>query len=224
VVRVSGLGVASIATAAEPKVGHLAVAIGRTFSGGVMAIVTNVAVVGGPLRTSRASQIDRVIRIAQEPHGALTGGALVDGDGRALGVLTGAEIRGTTVVLPATLAWPVAQQVATQGGTRQGFLGVTSVTVRLPERQRGGRGHEHGLLVTTMLADSPADRAGVLVGDVIVALDNHDIREPEDLITLLRGDKVGKPARLSIIRGVKTEDITVTVGERPRRERGAERR
>ena len=47
-----------------------------------MATLTNVAVVGGPLRTGRAIEIERVIRIAQPPHGALTGGALVDGDGR----------------------------------------------------------------------------------------------------------------------------------------------
>ena len=55
VVRVKGLGVTPLAAGDEPKVGHLAIAIGRTWSGGVMATVTNVAVVGGPLRTGRSS-------------------------------------------------------------------------------------------------------------------------------------------------------------------------
>ncbi len=66
-IRVSGLGAPALATTEEPRVGHLAVAVGRTWSGGVTAFVTNVAVVGGPLRTSRVSQLDRVIRVASQP-------------------------------------------------------------------------------------------------------------------------------------------------------------
>jgi len=219
VVRVPGLGVTPIASAEEPRVGHLAIAVGRTWSGGVMATVTNVAVVGGPLRTGRASQIERVIRIAQPPHGALTGGALIDGDGRALGLITRAEIRGTTVVLPATLAWAAAQQVVSQGGTRQGFVGIGTSTVALPERQREGRAQEYALLVNGVVAGSPADTAGVLVGDVILAFEGQPVEEPESLITLLRGDRVGKLVRLTVLRGGSVQDVSITVGERPRRER-----
>jgi S1-C subfamily serine protease len=224
VVRVANLGVPPMAAADEPKVGYLAIAIGRTWSGGVMATVTNVAVVGGPLRTGRASQIERVIRIAQSPHGALTGGALVDGAGRALGVITASEIRGTTVVVPAGIAWPLGQQIVQQGGTRQGFVGIGSSAVALPERQRAGRSQEHGLLVTGLVEQGPADAAGVLVGDIIVGFDGETVQEPEALVTLLRGDRVGKPAALTVVRGGQLKDITVTVGERPKRDRGAGRR
>lgn len=223
VVRVAGLGVTPLSPADEPKVGHLAIAVGRTWSGGVMATVTNVAVIGGPLRTGRGSQIERVIRIAQSPHGALTGGALVNDEGRAFGLLTGSAIRGTTVVLPATLAWPMAEQIAKQGGSRQGFIGIGSSTVALPERQRAGRSQDHGLLVTAIVPDSPADTAGLLVGDVIVAFEGQVVEEPEALVTLLRGDRVGKPVLLTILRGVKAQDVAVTVGERPRIERGKRR-
>jgi S1-C subfamily serine protease len=217
VVGVPNLGVRPLVPAPDPRVGHLAIAIGRTWSGGVMATVTNVAVIGGPLRTSRTSQIDHVLRIAQSPHGALAGGALVDGDGLALGLVTGSAIRGTTVVLPATLAWPAAQQIAAQGGTRQGFIGVSSVTVAVPERQRGGRPEEYGLLVTGVVSESPADAAGLLVGDVIVAFEGQAVQDPEALVTRLRGDRVGKPATLTVLRGVKIQDVAIAVGERPRR-------
>jgi len=217
VVRVQGLGVTPLAVGDEPKVGHLAIAIGRTWSGGVMATVTNVAVVGGPLRTGRASQIERVIRIAQSPHGALSGGALVDGEGRALGLITGSEIRGTTIVLPAALAWAAAQGVAAHGGTRQGFVGIGTTTVELPARQREGREQAYGLLVTGIVADSPADAAGLLVGDVIVSFDGQAVEEPQALVTLLRGDRVGKAVTLTVLRGVKSQEVAVTVGERPRR-------
>jgi len=219
VVRVPELGLAPIAVGADPQVGHLAIAVGRTWSGGVMATVTNVAVVGGPLRTGRTSQLERVIRIAQPPHGALTGGALINGDGAIVGIVTGSEIRGTTVVVPASLAWPAAREVAAHGGTKQGFIGVSSTTVSLPERQRGGRTQKYGLIVTGVVSESPADAAGLLVGDVIVAFDGQAVEEPEALVTKLRGDRVGKPATLTILRGVKAQDVAVTVGERPRRER-----
>jgi serine protease DegQ len=217
VVRVTGLGAPPLAAGDEPAIGHLAIAIGRTWSGGAMATVTNVAVIGGPLRTGRNSQIERVIRIAQSPHGALTGGALIDGEGRALGLITASEIRGTTVVLPASLAWAAAHGVAAHGGTRQGFIGVSTTTVELPARQREGRAQEHGLLVTGIVGDSPADAAGLLVGDVIVSFDGQAVEEPQALVTLLRGDRVGKPVTLTVLRGVKAQDVAVTVGERPRR-------
>ncbi len=217
VVRVPNLGIAPLQLAPEPKVGHLAIALGRTWSGGLMASVTNVAVVGGPLRTGRTSQLERVIRIAQPPHGALAGGALVDGDGRGLGLVTASAIRGTTVVLPANLAWSLADHVVKHGGTRQGFLGISSSTVTLPARQRGELMHEHGLLVTGIEANSPADAGGLLVGDIIVAFDGQAVEEPETLLTLLRSDRVGKPATLRIVRGVKVEDLAVTVGERSAR-------
>jgi S1-C subfamily serine protease len=216
-IRVNGLGLAPLPVRDEPKVGTLAVAVGRTWSGAVMATVTSVAVVGGPLRTGRASQIERVIRIAQPPHGALTGGALVDGDGHALGLITSSDIRGTTVVLPAGLAWDAAKDVAARGGTRQGFVGVSTATVKLPARQRDGRQQDYGLLVTGIVDSSPADSAGLLVGDVIVAFDGQPVEEPERLVTLLRGDHVGKAVTLGVLRGVKMQEVAVTVGERRRR-------
>jgi S1-C subfamily serine protease len=215
-VRAASLGVPPARPAAEPAVGHLAIAVGRTWSGGVFASLVPVAVVGGPLRTGRTSEIARVIRIAAEPHGALTGGALVDGDGRTLGVITAASIRGTTVVIPIALAIDAARDVVAQGGTRQGFIGVTSTTVHLPSRQRGGHTQEYGLLVTGLVAGGPADEGGLLVGDIIVGFDGSVVEEPEQLVVRLRGDRVGKPVGLTIVRGGVAEEVTLTVAERRR--------
>lgn len=217
VVRVPGLAAAAAVAAPEPRVGSLAIAVGRTWSGAVMATVTNVAVVGGPLRTGRASQIDRVIRISQPPHGALNGGALSDGDGRVLGMISGSEIRGTAVVLPATLAWAAAHHIVERGGTRQGYLGIGSMPVTLPERQRDGREGTTALLITAVAQGSPADQSGLLIGDIIVAFESVAVHEPAALVTLLRGDHIGKSVTLSVLRGVKRQDVAVTVGERPAR-------
>ncbi len=216
VIRVSSLGVSPLPTAPEPRVGHLAIAVGRTWSGGTMAAVTSVVVVGGPLRTGRVSRLERVIRIAQPPHGALTGGALIDGNGRALGLVTGSAIRGTTVVVPAELAWTVGRQVATRGGTRQGFLGIGSTTVQLPAKQRAGRIDAHGLLVTSLAEGGPADTAGLLVGDVIVRFGDTPVEDPEELVMLLGGNHVGRTVPLTVLRAGAAQEVSVTVGERPR--------
>ncbi|MCC6990459.1 MAG: serine protease, partial [Acidobacteria bacterium] len=167
VVRVHGLGAPAATVTAQPRPGHLAQAVGRTWSGGLCVAFAPVAVVGGPLRTGRATEIPRVIRIGVAPHGALTGGALVDGDGHVLGIVTGTAIRGTTVVVPSEFAWADAREVVATGGTKQGYLGIGSMPVLLAEGQRQ-RGRARGLLVTAVAAGGPAAAAGGGVGDLLV--------------------------------------------------------
>ena len=215
VLRVDGLGRRPVTPADDAKPGHLAVAVGRTWSGNVIAMLAPIAVVGGPLRTGRASEIERVIRIQQSPHGALNGGALVDASGRVLGIITSVAIRGTTVVIPASLAFAAATRVAADGGTKQGFLGVSSMPVAIPERQRAGRSESVGLLVNQVSRQSPADAAGLLVGDVIVAFDGEPVHDGEELVTRLRGNRIGKAVPVTVLRGASAVDVSVTVGERP---------
>jgi S1-C subfamily serine protease len=214
VLRVEGLGLLPLTPGDEPKPGNIAVAVGRTWSGGVIAMLAPVSVVGGPLRTGRASSIDRVIRIQQSPHGALTGGALVGDSGRLLGIITSMDIRDTTVVIPAGLAWAAASHVAATGGTKQGYLGVSSMPVAVPERQRAGRSDAYGLLISQVAPQSPADSAGLLVGDIIVAFDRQAVRDGEELITWLRGDRIGKAVPVTVLRGGSAVDVSVTVGQR----------
>ena len=124
-------------------------------------------------------------------------------------------IRGTTVVIPAALAWEAAREVASRGGARQGFLGVSSLAVTLPVRQRA-EGREGGLLVTGLADQTPAEQAGLLVGDVIVAFDGVAVHEPDDLLTLLRGDRVGRAVPLAVLRGGALVTVTVTATARKR--------
>ena len=215
IVRVDHLNRAPLTAAPEPTPGRLAVAVGRTWSGGVMAAFAPIAVVGGPLRTGRAASIERVIRIQMAPHGALNGGVLIDSSGQALGIVTAMAIRGTTVVIPASIAWAAGSRVASDGASRQGFLGISSITVLLPERQRAGRAQQFGLLVTHVAAQSPAESGGLLVGDVVVGFDGEAIEEAEELVAKLRGDRVGAAVPITVIRGTSAVDVTVTAGERP---------
>ncbi len=215
VVRATGLGAPVARTADEPRPGQLALAVGRTWSGGVFSTLAPVVVVGGPLRTGRSTEVARVVRVGLAPHGALTGGALVDGAGQVLGVVTAMAIRGTTVVVPAAIAWAAAREIVAHGGARQGFIGISSMAVTLPARQRG-EGPATGLLVTGVVPDGPADAAGMLVGDVIVAFGGAPVAEADDLLTLLRGHQVGQTATLTVMRGGANTPVAITVGTRPR--------
>lgn len=215
VVRVPGLGAPAADTAPAPAPGHLAQAVGRTWSGGVFAAFAPVAVVGGPLRTGRRTELPQVIRVGLAPHGALVGGALVDGAGRVLGLVTGTAIRGTTVVVPSEFAWADAREVVAHEGRAPGYLGIGSMPVGLPEAQRAG-GSGRGLLVTSVAEGGPAASAGVLVGDVIVAFDGAPVDDPDDLLARLRGVRAGQAVRLSCSRGGVAHELAVTAGERPR--------
>jgi S1-C subfamily serine protease len=216
VLRVAGLDTPAIAPAATPaRVGHLALAVARSWSNVVTASAGLVSVIGGPLPTGRRRAIDEVIRTTAPMHDGFAGGAFLDTSGALIGIATAAAIRGLGVVIPAAIAWKTAATVLEHGSLKRGYLGVAGQAVALPERQRGADGREHALLVVGVTAESPAAAAGILVGDVLLEFDGHAVNSPEDLLDLLGGDRVGRKVPLRVRRGSTVTDVTVTVGERP---------
>ena len=216
VLRVDGLGAIPMAPSLSPaRVGHLALAIGRSWSNAVTASAGIVAVIGGPLRTGRGRAIEQVLRTTAPMHDGFSGGAFVDTKGALLGVATSTTIRGTTVVIPASIAWKTAATVLEHGRLKRGYLGISAQAVRLPEGQRVGD-RDAALLAVGVTPDGPAANAGLLVGDVIVELDGQAVESPEDLFDLLLGDRVGRQIPLKIVRGGEVRELRVTVGERPK--------
>jgi S1-C subfamily serine protease len=214
--RVAGLEgrPAAVATAA-PRVGHLALAVARSWSNALTASAGIVSVIGGPLRTGRRRAIDQVIRTTAPMHDGFAGGAFVDTSGAVLGVSTSMAIRGTAVVIPASIAWKTAAALLQHGQVKRGYLGIAGQPAQLPAKQRTSE-RETALLVVGVTAGGPAEGAGVLVGDILLQLDAQPVESPEDLLDLLSGDRVGRPATLSILRGGTTIEVPVTVGERPK--------
>src|SRR5882672_10514918 len=116
VLRVPGLGASPAAIAqTQPRVGHLAIAVARSWSNAVTASFGIVAVIGGPLRTGRGLAIDQVIRTTAPMHDGFAGGAFIDTSGRIVGIATAASIRGLGVVIPASIAWKTAATVLKHG-------------------------------------------------------------------------------------------------------------
>jgi S1-C subfamily serine protease len=215
VLRVPGLGTAPIVRATgEPRVGHLALAIARSWSNAVTATAGLVSVIGGPLATGRGRAIERVIRTSAPMHEGFSGGAFVDPDGKLLGVATAISIRGLGVVIPAAGAWTAAAALLEHGTLKRGFLGIAAQPVSVPEKQRGTSAQTEGLLVVRVSPGSPADGAGILVGDILLALDDHPLTVPEELLDLLVGARVSTTVSLQVIRGDRVLGVAVTVAER----------
>jgi S1-C subfamily serine protease len=214
VLRVPDLGLPAFTrSSTAPRVGHVAIALARSWSNALTASTGIVSVIGGPLATGRRRAIEQVIRTTAPMHDGFSGGAFLDADGHAIGVTTAAKIRGLGVVIPAAIAWKTAATLLEHGRGKRGYLGIAAQPVRLPDDQRPA-GHEAALLVVGVTAGSPAAASGVLVGDVILELDGHPLDSPEDLLDLLSG-RAGQTTALKVLRGGTPVDVAVTVGERP---------
>ena len=205
--RVADLNISPAAPSADAaRVGALAVAIARSWSNSLTASVGIISVIGGPLRTGRGRSINEVIRTTAPMHEGFAGGAFVDMSGKVIGIATAAAIRGLGVVIPASIAWKTAADLLEHGRIRRGYLGVAGQPARLTDR--------HGLLIADVKDETPAARAGLLVGDVIVTFDGLPVESPEDLLDLLSGDRIGKPVAVNLVRGGSVKEVKVTIGER----------
>jgi S1-C subfamily serine protease len=218
----TGLALLKVAGLAAPPVqrsktaartGQVALAVGRGWSGGIVAGLGVVSSVGGPWRGGRGPAVEQVIRTDATPYPGFAGGALVGADGSCLGITTGILLRGLGLVIPASGAWPVAETLARDGRIRRPFLGVSGQRVRLP--RVGDRASEGAILVIGVADDSPAQRAGLMIGDILLAFDGHEVEDPETLLSLLSRDLVDRTVRVEILRAGDRRQIGVTLTERP---------
>ena len=210
--RAPGLDMPAISVAPTPRVGHLAIGIARSWSNALTATTGIVSVIGGPLPTGRGRAIEEVIRTSAPMHRGFAGGALVNADGHLLGIATAAEIRGLGVVIPAAIAWRVTDTLLTHGSPKRRYLGVAGQSVQLPSGQRPADGQTTGVLVLQVIEDSPAAQAGILVGDVLVALDGRALDKTDTLLEALSA-VTGTKAALKILRGGQAQELAVEMTE-----------
>ena len=216
VIRAAGLeGSALTLSTSSPRVGHLAVAVARSWSNAVTASAGIIAVIGGPLPTGRRRAIDQVFRTTAPMHEGFAGGAFLDTTGRLVGITTSTKVRGLGVVIPASIAWGTAATILEHGSPRRGYLGLAGQPVVLPTAQQASDGRDKALVVVGVTNASPASTAGVLVGDLLMSVDGQSVESPEDLLALLSDAPVGHQMTFDVRRGRSAVELTITVGERP---------
>jgi S1-C subfamily serine protease len=213
VLRVSGLNVPAAKIVSDARVGQIALAVGRPSNEGVMASIGVVSKVGGPVRMGRGGQLDKYIQTDATPYPGFSGGALADASGAAFGLLTTGLARGATIVIPMDVAFKVASTLMQQGYIKRGYLGIVSQQVKLPPAQRRDD-HENGLLVVRVEEGSPAEKGGLMVGDILLSIAGHAVNDADDLLAALSEDRVGKPVKVQVMRGGAAQDVSVTVGQR----------
>jgi len=198
----------------EPRTGQFVLALARSWSNALTASAGIVAVVGGPLRTGRRRQIPRVIRITAPMHGGFAGGGLFDASGQLIGITTAAAIRGFGVVIPASIAGASARQILTTGGAR-GFIGIAVQPIHVPAAHKTD-GRDRALLVVGVTSGSPAEAAGIIVGDILLDFGGSRIETAEDLLDQLTGNRVGQEIELKTLHGGAVREVKVVVASRPR--------
>jgi S1-C subfamily serine protease len=223
ILRLADEGSAEPATVARGalRVGQLVLALGRP-GADVTASFGAVSAVGGEWRTWRGGRIDQLVRLDLAVYDGFSGGALVDAAGHVLGLCTSGLARGAALAVPAATIDRVVDALLAGGGrVRRGFLGIGTQPVRLPESVRGrlapvgGAVPEVGLMVVAVEPGAPAERAGVMLGDVLVALDDTPTEDPRDVIAALGADTVGQSVRATLVRAGAPVTLSITVGEPP---------
>jgi S1-C subfamily serine protease len=216
VLNVEGLDI-DPATPAEgdARVGQISLAVGSHSRGeGPRATLGVVSAVGGPVRSRRGPRVERYIQTDATPYPGFSGGPLIDARGDVLGILVSGWGRGAAFAIPADIAWRIAGTLSERGSVKRGYLGILSQPVRLPNGQSLGLTQRGGLLVVGVEDGSPADRGGLIVGDILATLDGQPIEDTEDLLVLLAGDRVGRSVPVKLVRGGELTEVEITVGER----------
>lgn len=211
---------AHFGNAAELRVGHIVLAVGRRGGEGLSTSYGVISAIGAAWRTWQGVRVDRYLRLDLLPYPGFSGGPLVDVRGHILGINTSGP-RRSVLTIPAATVDMVVTQLLEKGHVARGYLGAGLQPVELPRAVQHmlGDKREFGLLILTIAGDGPAERAGLMIGDVVLAIDGNAISDTADLQSTLDPESVGKSVRAQILRAGNLTEISVTIGERPRSER-----
>lgn len=207
--------VAPRADSSSLRVGSLVLAVGRP-GRNVSASFGIISAVGEGWRSWQGARIDRVFRLDLSVYDGFSGGPLVDASGAVLGLNNSALARGTPMALPAKAVDRVLDELLESGHVRRPFIGVAVQPVALSASlvKQHQLGHDSGLLIVSIADASPADKAGVLLGDVLLEANGQSIGRPDDLLDALASVETGGAVTLKLLRGGTIKTVSVTPADR----------
>jgi S1-C subfamily serine protease len=205
------------------RVGQLALAIGRP-GADATATLGLVSAVGPAWRTARGGRIDQFVRLDMSVYDGFSGSPLVTAAGRVAGLCTSGLTRGGAIAVPSATVERVIASLESNGGVmRRGFLGIGTHPVPLPESIRsqikaiGGRVPTVGLMVVSVQPGTPAERGGILIGDVLVGLGGQTMEDPKDVFAALGPESVGRELSATLVRAGHPHTLTLVVDPHPER-------
>lgn len=198
------------------KLAHLVLALGRTRSGNLVASAGIIGALGSELRTWRGGRLDQSIRLDLELYPGFSGGPLVSVDGKVLGVNTSGLGRGRPITIPVATVNRVADELLEKGYIARPYLGIAMQPVRIPESARGKlkSSASGGVMVLHVESGSPADKAGIVLGDVIVELQAKPALEFGHIREVLAMSKIGDTVAVTVLRAEEPKELSVKLAER----------
>lgn len=198
-------------------VGQLVIAVGNPF--GFQSTVSTgvVSALGRALRSTRQRLIENIIQHTAPLNPGNSGGPLVDSAGKVVGVNTAiiALAQGIGFAIPANTAKWVVSQILTHGRVRRGFLGIAARQRPLDRRsvRFHGLNKNYAVEVISVEPQGPAGRAGMQVGDLVVAIHGVDVQSVDDLHRFLAEWPIGRPVEIDIVRGQSRRVLTIVPKE-----------
>jgi S1-C subfamily serine protease len=205
------------ATNDDIAVGNLVLALARDEDDAIGASFGIVSSLDGAWQTWRGGKIDRFIRPDLSVYPAFSGGPLVNARGEVIGMNTAALSRRHAVTIPLETLARVIGELGSHGRIERPYLGVAMQAVRLPDalREAHAIAQQAGVIFIDIAANGPAERDGLMIGDVLLKIATVAVEDSDDVTRALGAVGAGAQAHLTILRGGKIAEFTVTLGERP---------
>jgi len=210
---------ARLGSAKNLRVGQLVIAIGNPF--GFQATVTAgvVSALGRTLRARTGRLIDSIIQTDAALNPGNSGGPLVTSTGEVIGINTAiiAAAQGICFAISANTVEFVASRLIREGRVRRAYIGLSGQNMMLPRRfQRyHGLDQDSGVRVDETVPDSAARAAGLISGDIVVAFDGEPVTSVDDLHRILVDDRVGRRAKITVLRHTERRELWITPAEAP---------
>ena len=210
------LPTAEISDAESLKVGHMVLAVARPGENGLSASWGVVSAKGGVARNWCGGQIDSFLRLDLSLYPGFSGGALVDASGTVVGINTSGP-RNMVLAIPVDVVNRVIDTLLEKGRIARGYLGLGMQPVVLPDTLKRvlNLSSAGGVIVVNVEPNGPADRAGVLIGDVLLEFDDTPVSDTAEVQAVLSPESVGKTFRVQMIRGGARVEVAIAVSERP---------
>lgn len=203
------------AEADQLQVGALVLALGRP-GPDVLATLGILSAVETGWRAPTGGHFTHYVQSDVVMYPGFSGGPLVSAHEQALGINTSALVNGLSLSIPTATLRRAVETLLNHGRVRQGYLGLGGQTVRLPNAHQAQVGQETGLLLMMVEPGGPADRGGLLLGDILLSIDNETLKGMDDLLSLLngQGERVGATVPIRFLRAGQPRDGHITIGER----------
>ena len=223
VIKIEGTDLPTIpfGDSSKLKVGEWVVAIGNALAlpGGPTVTVGVVSALGRTIQEENGVTLYDMIQTDTAINPGNSGGPLLNLRGEIVGINTAkiaaVEVSGVGFAVSANTARATAQELIEKGRVTRPYLGISLLTVTAAIARDYGLATNEGALVTTVVTGTPADEAGLLLGDVIIAVDGKKVTTADDVVLAIRGHEIGDSMEITYLRGTQENTVSVILVERP---------